>query len=126
MKISGFTINILSGGITTLLCINKKLIVFRHDNSLPRNASNFVNLAWNGRCDMFFSDFSNLIHFYPEFDIPTHKNSRYNHLLSHANKCSLIIKLYYLNTILKVTQSIRLSRREQACSYNQLYSSQYC
>ena len=75
MKISGFTINILSGGIATLLCINKKLIVFRHDNSLPRNASNFVNLAWNGRCDMFFSDFSNPIHFYPTFDIQTYENS---------------------------------------------------
>ena len=126
MKISGFTINILSGGITTLLCINKKLIVFRHDNSLPRNASNFVNLAWNGRCDMFFSDFSNLIHFYPEFDIPTHKNSWQTKIYIPINQYSLTIKLYYISTILKVTQSIRLLCREQACSYNQLYSSQYC
>ena len=132
MKISGFTINILSGGITTLLCINKKLIVFRHDNSLPRNASNFVNLAWNGRCDMFFSDFSNLIHFYPTFDIPTHENSWQTKIyiqiifLLYRHICSLIIKWYYLSTILKVTQSIRLLCREQACSYNQLYSSQYC
>ena len=43
-----------------------------------------------------------------------------------ANKYSLIIKFYYHCTILKVTQSIRLLCREQACSYNQLYSSQYC
>ena len=124
MKISGFTINILSGGITTLLCINKKLIVFRHDNSLPRNASNFVNLAWNGRCDMFFSDFSNLIHFYPTFDIPTHENSWQTKI--YIPIYSLTIKLYYISTILKVTQTIRLLCREQACSYNQLYSSQYC
>ena len=124
MKISGFTINILSGGITTLLCINKKLIVFRHDNSLPRNASNFVNLAWNGRCDMFFSDFSNLIHFYPTFDIPTHENSWQTKICIPIY--SLTIKLYYISTILKFTQTIRLLCREQACSYNQLYSSQYC
>ena len=100
MKISGFTINILSGGITTLLCINKKLIVFRHDNSLPRNASNFVNLAWNGRCDMFFSDFSNLIHFYPTFDIPTHENSWHT-------KIFIPINIAWLSNCITIVQSLK-------------------